>query len=227
MSDPHYGQELAYWDRRGDEKYQSLSQHDVVRLRAWMGTLPAGRCLDIGGGSGMGAELVGTGDLTQVVTLDISHAMLRHCSGAAVQADALRLPFADASFDSVIAAAFLHHLPGREEAVLRECARVLRPGGRLLGYDPSATCLQNRIFMGSGALRLRFFSPDERPVDPAHLAGVLATCGFAPMRWQHFSFRNRRITAFEAVQRYLLEPIALGPLRPLLQRWFFWESVRG
>jgi ubiquinone/menaquinone biosynthesis C-methylase UbiE len=46
-----------------------------------------------------------------------------------VQADALRLPFADGSFDYAHTAMFLHHLDdGAATAVLREMARVARRG---------------------------------------------------------------------------------------------------
>ncbi|HYW25777.1 MAG TPA: class I SAM-dependent methyltransferase [Terriglobales bacterium] len=46
----------------------------------------------------------------------------------AARADALELPFADASFDHVIAAEVLEHIPD-DRAAMREIARVLRPGG--------------------------------------------------------------------------------------------------
>lgn len=43
------------------------------------------------------------------------------------------LPFADASFDAVLSLTGLHHVPRAQQALfLHECARVLRPGGRLL-----------------------------------------------------------------------------------------------
>jgi SAM-dependent methyltransferase len=48
----------------------------------------------------------------------------------AVQGNALRLPFADASFDRVIAAEVLEHIPD-DAAAMAELTRVLRPGGTM------------------------------------------------------------------------------------------------
>lgn len=50
-------------------------------------------------------------------------------TGATVLADGRRLPFADASFDRVIAAEVLEHVTD-DAVVLDEIRRVLRPGGR-------------------------------------------------------------------------------------------------
>jgi len=47
-----------------------------------------------------------------------------------VQGNALRLPFADASFDRVIAAEVLEHIPD-DSSAMAELARVLRPGGTM------------------------------------------------------------------------------------------------
>jgi ubiquinone/menaquinone biosynthesis C-methylase UbiE len=49
-------------------------------------------------------------------------------------ADATGLPFPDASFDGVVSFIMLHHVIDWERA-LGEIARVLRPGGILVGYD--------------------------------------------------------------------------------------------
>jgi SAM-dependent methyltransferase len=46
----------------------------------------------------------------------------------AVSGDATAMPFPDASFDRVIAAEVLEHIPGDQRA-MNEIARVLRPGG--------------------------------------------------------------------------------------------------
>jgi SAM-dependent methyltransferase len=49
-------------------------------------------------------------------------------SGLAVNGDATCLPFPDGSFDKVIAAEVLEHLPADQQA-MNEIARILRPGG--------------------------------------------------------------------------------------------------
>lgn len=49
-------------------------------------------------------------------------------SGLAVSGDATCLPFEDGSFDKVIAAEVLEHLPA-DQIAMNEIARVLRPGG--------------------------------------------------------------------------------------------------
>ncbi len=53
-----------------------------------------------------------------------------------VAASADRLPYADASFDTVVADSLLEHLDDPSSA-FREWARVIRPGGRLLVWSPN------------------------------------------------------------------------------------------
>ena len=40
----------------------------------------------------------------------------------------------------------------------------------------------------------------------------------------YFTFHNEMKTAFETVQTRLINPIAKGPLRPYLDRWFLWRA---
>ncbi|MFK7829778.1 MAG: class I SAM-dependent methyltransferase [Congregibacter sp.] len=58
---------------------------------------------------------------------------------ALLAGDALRLPFADASFDAVICSEVLEHIPDYRR-VLNEIHRVLKPGGRLCATVPRAWC---------------------------------------------------------------------------------------
>src|SRR5258708_23600339 len=67
-------------------------------------------------------------------------------------ADAQALPFADASFDAVVANHMLYHMPDRPRAIA-ELARVLRQGGRLFaGTNGPAHLIEiERIVRRAGA----------------------------------------------------------------------------
>jgi SAM-dependent methyltransferase len=95
---------------------------------------PGARTLDLACGEGrLTRDLRGLGH--QVVGIDLSLALLRAAHElepdlALTRADAARLPFADASFDLVIAFMSLFNLDDMP-AALAEVGRVLMPGGRL------------------------------------------------------------------------------------------------
>ncbi len=103
---------------------------------------PGMQVLDIAGGTGdlarAFAQRVGPGG--RVVLTDINEAMLRTGRDRLLDegqvlptaaCDAEHLPFADASFDLVSVAFGLRNMTHKDKA-LKEMARVLRPGGRLL-----------------------------------------------------------------------------------------------
>jgi len=99
-----------------------------------------GRILEIGVGTGLSLADYAAPD--EVIGIDISEPMLArarqrlasrrlpHVRGLLVM-DAHRLAFPDASFDCVVAQ-FVITLVAQPEAVLSECARVVRPGGSIL-----------------------------------------------------------------------------------------------
>jgi SAM-dependent methyltransferase len=105
---------------------------------------PGDRVLDMGCGGGRHAfELYRRG--ADVVALDMDGDELRDvaamfaalrpevpsAAGAqAVRGNAYALPFADDSFDKIIAAEVLEHLP-EDTRAMGELARVLKPGGRI------------------------------------------------------------------------------------------------
>jgi ubiquinone/menaquinone biosynthesis C-methylase UbiE len=225
-SGAHYEREQAFWDDKGRADYATLSPSDRDRIIDWIGWHGHGRILDLGGGAGMVSRLLMPQPETDVVCLDISHAMLTHSPVPAIQADAMRLPVADESCDLVVAAAFMHHLPLTFQSVLSETHRVLKRRGRIVGYDPNGFSVQNRIFMGNGPLRLKSFSPEERPIRPSDMRAECAAAGLHEFTSDYFTFQNETTTKFEMVQSRLINPIAKGPLKKYLDRWYFWRAAR-
>jgi SAM-dependent methyltransferase len=116
----------------------------VVLPWALQGRALHGDVLEVGCGSGaMAAEILrrypgvrlGATDYDQSMVNAASQRLAPFGPRAEVrQADATSLPFADASFDAALSFIMLHHVVDWEQA-LAELARVLRPGGVLVGYD--------------------------------------------------------------------------------------------
>lgn len=90
----------------------------------------------------------------------------------AEQADATALPYADGSFDLAVSIGVWHHV-GSWEKALSECARVLRPGGRLLLVDLLPTFFK-------GPLAKLF--PPVRTYTISEMRAQLADAGFARFR---------------------------------------------
>lgn len=112
---------------------------------------PGHRLLDLGCGAGRhtyearrrGATVVSLdrdGDVlagvTTMVDAMVAQGELAGAPGGALRADARALPFADGSFDRVVAAEVLEHVPDDDPAI-DELVRVLAPGGRLAVTVPA------------------------------------------------------------------------------------------
>jgi ArsR family transcriptional regulator len=112
-----------------------------ARMRALLGNA-IGRLVDIGTGTGRMIELLGA-SANHATGIDRSPEMLRlaraKLADAATpvefrQADVGALPLGDATADTVVMHQVLHYIPAPEVA-LREAARIVAPGGRLLIVD--------------------------------------------------------------------------------------------
>lgn len=103
-----------------------------------------GRLLDVGTGTGDMALLALEQDESlRVVGVDFTPAMMRIAKGrpnghrvAWCEADALMLPFAEATFDAVTSAYLLRNVADVSTA-LREQVRVVRPGGKVVCLETS------------------------------------------------------------------------------------------
>lgn len=125
--------------------------------RAWLGARPGDRLLDVCCGTGEFAPLFTTGDarnngegasgdprVAGYLGVDLNEEYIAYARerwgvvpGRAFEAvDATRLRLPESSFDRALFVNSLHHFPDDlARGILREVARVLRPGGRLVLID--------------------------------------------------------------------------------------------
>ncbi|MFD0558520.1 phosphatidylethanolamine N-methyltransferase /phosphatidyl-N-methylethanolamine N-methyltransferase [Stackebrandtia endophytica] len=132
------------WDRaapRYDRAMRFFERRVFTGGREWVCSRAHGDVLEIGVGSGMNlphypAEVRLTGIDLSPQMLELARHRARELGREAdlQVANALELPFDDASFDTVTSTLTLCAVPDDERA-LTEMRRVLRPGGRLLLLD--------------------------------------------------------------------------------------------
>jgi SAM-dependent methyltransferase len=143
------------------------------------------RILDAGCGNGRYSKfLLRQADPDALLTgFDYSQQMLHRAQArlhservSLVAADLTRLPYADAAFDAVVCGWVLEHLPDPRPG-LRELARVLQPGGKLLLLATEETL--------TGAMCSRLWHC--RTYNREELRRVSAECGLAWERELWFS----------------------------------------
>jgi ubiquinone/menaquinone biosynthesis C-methylase UbiE len=143
---------VAYWWRKNPsacpygQRFWVEAPHPFItrdRLREILEPEPGERVLEVGPGTGYYtldlAEWVGDEGVVEI--FDIQQEMLDHTMQAATeggtanirptQGDARSLPYEDDSFDAAVLVTVLGEIPD-QDAALRELARVLKPGGRLV-----------------------------------------------------------------------------------------------
>jgi SAM-dependent methyltransferase len=148
--------------------------------------------LDVGCGDGHFASL--TFDHPLDVGVDpwhrpIHEARKRACYRLLVEGDAGQNPFPDETFGSAISNSVLEHIP-HVDAVLKETARVLKPGALFAFCVPNprffTTLSLTRVF-GKGYVE--FFRKITRTVhadDPEVWKPRLEAAGFELERWWHY-----------------------------------------
>ena len=187
----------------GQDRGWRSAVRDALRLRA------GERVLDLAAGTGTSSvALASTG--ARVVGCDFSLGMLRVGARAGrqtgpdavdlVAGDALRLPFADASFDAVTISFGLRNTADAEQA-LREMLRVTRPGGRLVvcefshpTWTPFRTVYVEYLMKALPAVARRVSSDPAAYEylaesirawpDQAGLAAVLQRAGWERVAWR-------------------------------------------
>jgi len=120
---------------RGYEQLEWASRRGYLRAFVAAGDFQsADRVLDLGAGTGIVAHAVSP-FVAEVVGVDLSPDMLARAWASRVanevfeEGDACNLRFPNNRFDKVTARMILHHLIEFGDQAIRECYRVLKPGG--------------------------------------------------------------------------------------------------
>jgi ubiquinone/menaquinone biosynthesis C-methylase UbiE len=166
---------------------------------------PGARVLDVGSGTGVAADAAAAAvPAGLVVGVDLSEPMLHAGAHARpglrlVAAEAIQLPFRDASFDAVLANFVLTEFH-RYDTALFDLIRVLRPGGVLAAsvwrtdVDDLTTTWRSLVEETIGPEMLRSALEEatpwaERFGDPARLEETLRGSGLHPVRIERRGYR--------------------------------------
>jgi ubiquinone/menaquinone biosynthesis C-methylase UbiE len=188
----------AHYDRIADAYAANLGYVHTQEYMAYLDRCfldaamagPLGTVAELCCGYGEALQLLGT-KIARYVGVDLSERMLQgslarstHPNAVFVQADATRVPLADASVDTVAILGGVHHVPARA-ALFAEIARILKPGGRFLFREPVSDFILWRalrwlIYRISPMLDHRI----ERPLTYEETVPALVQAGFRDVQYR-------------------------------------------
>jgi SAM-dependent methyltransferase len=214
---------------RDADRFNFRRRGECRALLRWLDARPGEDILDIGcGDGGYTARVARRG--ARVLGIDIHPRWLpfaQRCRSsercAFARMDAEEMDLADASFDKVLSLCVIEHF-GRDEAVLSQAARVLRPGGRLVF---SADSLSNPGIRERERQRHRRRYAVNTFYDKASVRAKLARAGFAVERMRYVLHRPVDLLLARLSWRLDDLPGWLVPLRVLgvILIWAAWAAA--
>lgn len=171
-----------------------------------------GSLLDVGTGTGdIAVEALGTDPSLKVIGADLTFEMIEvgkgRSSGRKInwcRSDALKLPFADSSFDSVTSGYLARNVP-EVKRMFEEQVRVVKPGGKVVCLDTSPApenILRPLILfhlrvvipllgylITHNAAAYRYLPESTQAfMEPEVLAGVMKSAGLKDVSYRRFMF---------------------------------------
>lgn len=162
-------------------------RYEAGLLLAMGGRVDGETVLEIGAGRGVGTEIileqfgaarVDAFDLDPKMVALAERRLARFGDRARVRVgDVTQIDAADSSYGAVFDFGIIHHVPDWRIAI-RECHRVLEPGGRLFAEEVHARFIQNPL------VRRVLEHPQHDRFDAAQFASALEEAGFVRVRFR-------------------------------------------
>jgi ubiquinone/menaquinone biosynthesis C-methylase UbiE len=176
--------------RRTDEVAEALQHYTEGPLRT---------VVDVGTADGLMLDLLRKRmPAVTFLGFDLSLELLRANNTNGIlksQSDALQMPIRTGSADAAIATAIIEHVPD-PDAMLRECARMLRPGGLLVITTPDP--LMEQISSRIGLLKE---AGHQETLNLAQLCERSEAAGFQVMDAKKFMFSPVGFPAEKLIER--------------------------
>jgi len=173
--------------------FEPLYQRILVMLKDKIAS--GTRFLDIACGTGEiiyrlakanpGAELLGV-DFSAEMILKARKKNVHLGNTRFAEANAISLPFIDATLDTVLCSEAFHHFVAPEK-VLQEVRRVLKPGGSFILVDPA---FNNKIWKGIATLVFKPIENACRYYSRTELENLLSANGFVVRKSFTYHFNN-------------------------------------
>jgi SAM-dependent methyltransferase len=202
--------EIAFFDAHAaSAEYDVFTpQANAPLIAAFVSELPRGsHVADLGCGSGVFTELLRREGFASI-GLDISPRLVapgrsKYPCLELIEGDAEKLPFDSESLDGILLSGLVHHFPDPRR-LIAEVRRVLKTGGRFVGFDP------NRMNPFMWLYRDRaspFYSPvgvteNERPILAWRVAEMFRDQSFR-VRTDYLAGLAYRYVASERTRAFL------------------------